>query len=113
MGGFQNFLNDPRGSAYTLQNVWALCTCGIGLVGAMGMLVYGVSGDLSELARTFRALMTISLCRIFVMHKGFRVLTRSFLDGLSAVACVSALLGAVYYCFCMVCNEGSRASNLI
>ena len=105
MGGFEVFLNDPRGSANTLQNRWALCTCGIGLVGVVGMLVF----DLSELERTFRALMTFSLSRIFVMDAGFRMLTRSFLDGMSAVACVSTLLGAVYYCFCMVCSEGSRA----
>ena len=104
MGSFENFLNDPRGNAYKLQNIWALCTCGIGSIGVVGMLIYDISGEPSGLRRTFRCLMTFSLCRVFVMHSGFRELTRSFLDGLRAVACVSVLLGAVYYCFCLVCN---------
>ena len=104
IGGWACFIQDVRGSAYTLQNRVRLVTTTIGLCGALLYVISQLTDTLSSSQHVFKGLMVIPLWQLLVMTTDFRNIMESFAMGFHKITTMCILLFVVFYFFSSVAH---------
>ena len=108
IGGFRAFIQDVRGSAYTLQNRVRLVTSTVGLCGAFLYVISQITDTLSSSEHVFKGMMVIPLWQLLVMTTEFRNIMESFALGLHKITSMCILLFVVFYFFSFVAHSNFK-----
>jgi hypothetical protein len=108
IGGWACFIQDVRGSAFTLQNRVRLVTTIIGLCGAFLFAISQITDTLSSSQHVFKGFMVIPLWHLLVVSPEFLGIMESFAMGLHKITTMCILLFVVFYFFSFVAHNNFK-----
>ena len=108
IGGWACFIQDVRGSAFTLQNRVRLATTIIGPCGAFLFAISQITDTFLSSQHVFKGFMVIPLSHLLVVSPEFLGIMESFAMGLHEITTLCILLFVVFYFFSFVAHNNFK-----